>query len=157
MAGKLKEEIAKTGPFDSLEQEVALNCFRTADWLGQGASTVFRPVDLTGTQYNVLRILRGAGQAGLGCQEIGRRLITRDPDLTRLLDRLEKRGLVARQRQSDDRRVVRTTITQSGLDILAGLDEPIRQMHKRLLGHISPERLATLNELLEEARKVLAE
>jgi DNA-binding MarR family transcriptional regulator len=152
MSGRLGKEIGKTGPFESLEQEVFLNCVRTADWLSHAAVKVLKSARLSPTQYNVLRILRGVGPAGLGCQEIGRRMITREPDLTRLLDRLEKRGMVARKRETDDRRVVRCTITDSGLAILAAMDEPVRDVHINLLAHLGPERLAMLNELLEEAR-----
>ncbi|MGA2582966.1 MAG: MarR family transcriptional regulator [Tepidisphaeraceae bacterium] len=156
MSGRLGKEIGKTGPFESLEQEVFLNCIRTADWLSHGAANVLKSARLSPTQYNVLRILRGVGPMGLGCQEIGRRMITREPDLTRLLDRLEKRGLVVRRRETADRRVVRTTITDAGLAILAAMDEPVRNHHLHLLAHMAPERLATLNELLEEARNAPA-
>lgn len=107
--------------------------------------------DLSPAQYNVLRILRGAPE-GLTCGEIGNRLVTRDPDITRLLDRLEKRGLIARQRGGEDRRVVLTRIEQDGLELLARLDEPVRALHRGLLGHLGAERLRTLAELLEACR-----
>src|SRR5277367_4833599 len=106
MAGKLREEIGKTGPFASLEEEVMLSLLRTADRLMRSSENALRPAGLTPTQYNALRILRGMSPQGLACQEIARRMITRDADLTRLLDRLETRGLIHRQRQTDDRRVV---------------------------------------------------
>jgi DNA-binding MarR family transcriptional regulator len=153
MVGKLGREIGKTGPFDSLEQEVYLNCLRTADWLARKAAATLKPAGLSATQYNVLRILRGVGEAGISCHEVANRMITRDPDLTRLLDRLEKRGLVRRERQDDDRRVVKARITEPGLSLLAGLDQPIRQLHQRLLGHLGSERLNQFLQLLEQARE----
>jgi DNA-binding MarR family transcriptional regulator len=153
MVSRLGQEIGKTGPFESLEQEVLLNCLRTADRLMRSVAITLRPVNLTGTQYNVLRILRGVSPQGLPCQEIMRRMIARDADLTRLLDRLEKRSLVERQRQTDDRRVVLITITPGGLELLAGLDETVNKAHHVLLGHMPPERLAELSRLLEQARE----
>jgi DNA-binding MarR family transcriptional regulator len=152
MVGKLKEELGKSGPFESPEQDAMLNCMRTADRLGHAASAVLRAVELSSSQYNVLRILRGVGKP-MACQEIAGRMITRDADLTRLLDRLEARGLISRQRQSEDRRVVKTVITEAGLSLLAELDEPVNAAHHRLLGHMGPERLALLSELLEMARQ----
>jgi MarR family transcriptional regulator, organic hydroperoxide resistance regulator len=156
MAGKLGLEIGKSGPFESLEQEVLLNCLRTADWLTRAAADALKPAGLSPTQYNVLRILRGVGERGIPCQEIGQRMITRDPDLTRLLDRLEKRGLTSRQREDQDRRIVRARITQAGLDLLATLDEPVRHVHHRLLSHLGQEKLAQLSQLLELAREQAA-
>jgi DNA-binding MarR family transcriptional regulator len=99
----------------------------------------------------VLRILRGAPE-GLTCGEIGERMITRDPDITRLLDRLEKRKLIARSRESEDRRVVVARITRGGLDVLARLDGPVREVHRAQLGHLGRERLRALAELLEACR-----
>jgi MarR family transcriptional regulator, organic hydroperoxide resistance regulator len=153
VAAKLGLEIGKSGPFESPEQEVLLNCLRTADWLTRAVVDVLKPSGLSTTQYNVLRILRGVSGQGINCQEIGQRMITRDPDLTRLLDRVEKRGLVSRQRPEEDRRIVRTTITQAGLDLLSQLDTPVREVHHRLLGHLGQEKLATLSLLLEQARE----
>src|SRR5580698_10384608 len=106
MSGKLQKEIGKRDPFTSLEQEVVLNLLRTADRFMGKAEAGLKAAGLTPTQYNVLRILRGMSPLGIACQEIARRMITRDADLTRLLDRLESRGLVQRQRQTADRRVV---------------------------------------------------
>jgi DNA-binding MarR family transcriptional regulator len=152
MVSRLGQEIGKIGPFDSLEQEVYLNCMRTADWLARAGAAALKPLGLSATQYNVLRILRGVGAAGISCQEIANRMITRDPDLTRLLDRLEKRGLVTRHRQEDDRRVIKVFITQEGLTVLTQLDLPIQQMHRRLLSHMGVDRLQQLSQLLELAR-----
>lgn len=108
--------------------------------------------DLSVAQYNVLRILRGAGGDGLACGAIGSRLIRHDPDITRLVDRLERRGLVARARDAADRRVVRTQVTPAGLELLARLDEPVDRIHERQLGHMSQTRLRQLRELVGEAR-----
>jgi DNA-binding MarR family transcriptional regulator len=152
MAGKLQKEIAKTGPFASLEEEVMLNLLRTADRLMGKLEGALKPSGLTPTQYNVLRILRGVSPQGIACQEIARRMITRDADLTRLLDRLESHGLVHRQRQQDDRRVVHATITEAGLSLLAELDGVALATNKETLGHMASERLSLLLELLEEAR-----
>jgi len=151
MSGKLQHEIKKSHPFDSLEQEAALNLRRTTDALAAFEADVFRPTELSPTQYNVLRILRGAGEP-LACGEIAARMITREPDMTRLLDRLEKRRLITRARQQADRRVVATRITPKGLELLADLDAPVIQMHKRQLGHLGQAKLRQLIELLEEAR-----
>jgi DNA-binding MarR family transcriptional regulator len=152
MAGKLQKEIAKSGPFASLEEEVMLNLLRTADRLMGTLEGALKPSGLTPTQYNVLRILRGMSPQGIACQEIARRMITRDADLTRLLDRLESRGLVHRQRQVDDRRVVHVTITPVGMSLLAELDGMVLETNKRTLGHLGSERLSLLLELLEAAR-----
>src|SRR5580700_2658326 len=122
----------------ALEARVFVTLMRTADALARGAEALLKPYGLSGTQYNVLRILRGAGPAGLACREVGCRLISRDPDITRLLDRLERRGLITRTREQKDRRVVKTFITGKGLQILAKLDAPVREMHRRQLRHLPP-------------------
>jgi DNA-binding MarR family transcriptional regulator len=153
MSGRLQKEIAKTGPFAALEEEVSLNILRTADRLAGCFEHILKPKGLTPTQYNVLRILRGVSPQGVACQEIARRMITRDADLTRLLDRLESRKLVGRQRQSSDRRVVHISITQTGLDLLGELDAAVVEMNKKLLGHIGPDKLHNLIDLLELARE----
>jgi DNA-binding MarR family transcriptional regulator len=152
MGGKLQKEIGKREPFASLEEEAVLNLLRTADRLMGLVETGLKPVGLTPTQYNVMRILRGVSPEGIACQEIARRMITRDADLTRLLDRLEARGLVQRERQTDDRRVVLTTITPGGLTLLAQLDPIILEMNKKAVGHLQPEKLKSLIEQLEEVR-----
>jgi DNA-binding MarR family transcriptional regulator len=125
---------------------------RTADVLTRSAFGVLKAEDLSSTQYNVLRILRGAPQ-GLPCGEIAGRLITRDPDVTRLLDRMEKRGLISRARDSRDRRLVLTRLSAEGLKLVNRLDEPVQQMHRKLLGHLGKERLRALRELLATARE----
>jgi len=152
MVKRLKDELKQSRPFGSVEEEVLLGLARTADALERGLVQVFKGSSLTGTQYNVLRILRGAGASGLPCGEIADRMVTRDPDLTRLLDRLEKRHLVTRARDDADRRVVTTRITQSGLSLLDQLAEPLAEVQKRLLGHMAEERLRRLADLLDEAR-----
>ncbi len=148
----------KTGPQEkqrrhgpSPEEAALLDLLRTTDMLSRGLLQVLKNEDLSGTQYNVLRILRGAPE-GLACGEIANRMITRDPDVTRLLDRLEKRGLISRCRETKDRRTVMTRITPAGLKLLANLDEPVQSAHRKQLGHLGPKRLRTLAELLQIAR-----
>ncbi len=133
------------------EEAAFLDLLRTCDRLTRGVVWVLKPADLSPTQYNVLRILRGSKE-GLPCGEIASRMITRDPDITRLLDRLEKRGLISRSRETKDRRMVLTRITPEGLKLLAELDEPVQEAHRKQLGHLSPERLRKLTELLRAAR-----
>jgi len=129
-----------------------LDLLRTVDMLTRSSFGVLKAEDLSSTQYNVLRILRGAPQ-GLPCGEIAGRMITRDPDVTRLLDRMEKRGLISRARDSRDRRMVLARISAEGLKLVNRLDEPVQQMHRKLLGHLGRERLRALGELLAAARE----
>ena len=124
---------------------------RTSDVLSRRIDYVLKDANLSANQYNVLRILRGAPE-GLPCGEIGNRMITRDPDITRLLDRLEKRELISRCRETKDRRTVLTRITSAGVKLLAELDEPVQQAHREQLGHLGRERLKALSELLRESR-----
>jgi DNA-binding MarR family transcriptional regulator len=128
-----------------------LELLRTTDLLSRALVKVLKAEDLSATQYNVLRILRGSPD-GLPCGEIASRMITRDPDITRLLDRLEKRGVIARARETKDRRMVMTRITPDGLKLLGRLDEPVEESHHRQLGHLGRERMAALTELLSAAR-----
>jgi DNA-binding MarR family transcriptional regulator len=153
MKGRLQTEIKQHKPFESLEQEALLNVLRTADALMQGIAAVLKPLKLSHSQYNVLRILRGAEPEGLACREISERMIPHDPDITRLLDRLEARGLVARTRDQKDRRVVMAHITADGLGVLAQLDEPIAEVDRRQLEHLGERRLGLLIELLEACRE----
>jgi DNA-binding MarR family transcriptional regulator len=136
----------------SLENRIFVAILQAADSLGQEAEQLLKSAGLTGSQYNVLRILRGAEPEGLACRGIGDRMISHDPDMTRLLDRMEKRGLITRERQTDDRRVVKTRITPQGLSLLKTLDQPIHALHKHQFRHISAPRLKTLGRLLEEVR-----
>ena len=155
MSGKILAEIKQTKPFPTLEEEAFLNVQRTANALGQGLSELLKEHDLTATQYNVLRILRGAGEKGLMAGEVGERMITRDPDVTRLLDRLEKRGLVERWRCTHDRRVVWTRITPAGLAAIAPLDGRVTDLLIQQLGHLGRERLEAFIDLLEAAREAV--
>jgi len=134
------------------EETTFLELLRTTDQLSRNLVPILKAEDLSSTQYNVLRILRGSPE-GLPCGEIGNRMITRDPDITRLLDRMEKRGLISRCRETKDRRMVMARITTEGLKLLARLDEPVEQGHREQLGHLGRERLKTLCELLREARR----
>lgn len=142
----------KTRPSPSLEEAVFLDLLRTSDVLSRRLAHVLKNEDLSSNQYNVLRILRGAPE-GLACGEIGSRMISRDPDITRLLDRLEKRGLISRCRETKDRRTVLTRISPEGLKLLARLDEPVQQGHREQLGHLGRERLKALTELLRDSRE----
>jgi DNA-binding MarR family transcriptional regulator len=152
MTGRIQREIKQTKPFGTLEEEAYLNVQRTANVLTQPVSELLKRHDLTHTQYNVLRILRGAGEPGLNAGDIGERMITRDPDVTRLLDRLERRGLVERWRCREDRRVVYTRITPAGLDAISPLDEAVLSLHVSQLAHVGHDRLRELIDLLEAAR-----
>jgi DNA-binding MarR family transcriptional regulator len=149
---RLREELKQKRPFRSLEEEVVVNVIRTAEYVGSRGAEVFKRADLTPTQYNALRILRGAGEEGLSCREIGDRMVTKDSDVTRLLDRLERRGLISRERPAQNRRLVLTRITAEGLRLLAELDGPVAESHRRLVGHLGKTRLATLNRLLDALR-----
>jgi DNA-binding MarR family transcriptional regulator len=182
----LGKEIGKVRSFESLEQEAALNVARTADVLEREMGQVLKESKLSTTQYNVLRILRGAGTGGRGgatneaggggrgrgggrggagggavggaseglaCGEVAERMISRDPDMTRLLDRLEKRGLIERCRGKLDRRVVKARITASGLKLLSGLDGVVAKAHREQLGHLGAGKLKQLIALLEAARE----
>jgi DNA-binding MarR family transcriptional regulator len=142
----------KTRGSGGFEEQVFVALAITTDQLARRLEPVLRAAEISPTQYNVLRILRGAPE-GLACSEIGNRMISRDPDITRLLDRLEKRGLVSRCRETRDRRMVLTRITEAGLKVLEQLDGPVLDTHRLLLGHLGPEKLRNLLKLLEEARR----
>lgn len=149
---------AKYGkPFTpSVEAKLFVALVRLSDRLAQDADLLIKSYGLTGTQYNVLRILRGAGPDGLPCKGIGDRMISRDPDMTRLLDRMEKRQLITRERQSEDRRVIKTRITPAGLEILKKLDGPVDELHKKQFRHLPASRLKALAEVIEEAFPAVA-
>lgn len=149
----LLEEIKQTKPFASKEEEVYLNLQRTAEALRSVVVETLKPYELTGSQYNVLRILRGAGAEGVKCSEISERLVTKDSDITRLLDRLIARNLVTRERDDKDRRVIVARITEAGLKLLAELDEPVLKVSRERLGHLGVDLLEQLNALLVLARK----
>src|ERR1700722_2144469 len=135
----------------SLEEAAFLDLLRTTDMLSRGLVTILKPEDLSSTQYNVLRILRGSPE-GLPCGEIAKRMITRDPDVTRLLDRLAKRELISRSREARDRRTGIGRITPAGVRLLERLDDPVQKAHRKQLGHLGKERLRGLTRLLREAR-----
>jgi len=134
------------------QDRVFVALLQTADALSQEAEQLLKAAGLTGTQYNVLRILRGAEPEGLACRGISDRMISHDPDMTRLLDRMEKHGLITRKRQIDDRRVVKTRITPRALSLLKTLDQPVHELHKRQFRHMPATRLKVLGRLLEEIR-----
>ena len=164
----LQREIRKKKPFELAEEEANLNLLRTAEALAFPFDRLFAESRISGPQYNILRILRGHGGRGLPCSEIGTQMISRMPDMTRLIDRLEQAGLVRRCRTTEDRRVVLTCITDEGLALLARLDRPVRELHeqtlghlthaelrelhKQTLGHLTRAELAELNQLLVKAR-----
>jgi DNA-binding MarR family transcriptional regulator len=148
----LQAELRQKVPFTSREQEAYLSLLRTADGLQAQVEAWLKEFGLTGTQYNALRILRGAGPEGLPCSEIGERMITHDPDITRLLNRLEDRGLVERTRARHDRRVIYGKITPAGLKLLREMDGPIEKFGREMLRHVGPERLRQLIALLELVR-----
>jgi DNA-binding MarR family transcriptional regulator len=153
MVPKLQEEIKQGKPFRSLQEEVFINILLTADTLSRKLSETLKRSGLTPAQYNVLRILRGAGECGHACREIGDRMITKDPDITRLLDRLEDRGLVSRARDERDRRVITVRVTRQGLDLLSELDSEVDSFDIKLFEHMSERQLTKLCELLELARE----
>jgi len=152
MTGKAQAELKQSRPFPSLAAEATINIWRVSDGLLRAVQQVLRPSRISETQYNVLRILRGAGPKGLACGEIAGRMISRDPDITRLLGRLEKQGLARSARSPGDRRVVLTQITRRGLELLRKLDRPVLAASERLLGPLGPRRLRQLIALLEDAR-----
>ena len=152
MSRGLQAELKQKLPFRSREQEVYLALLRTADTLQASVEARLKEFGLTGTQYNALRILRGAGADGLPCSEIGERMITHDPDITRLLNRLEKRGLVSRARAKTDRRVIHGKITAAGQKLLREMDEPVERHNREMLKHVGQDDLAKLIELLEMVR-----
>lgn len=150
---KLQDEIRQTKPFESLEDEAFVSIIRTAGAFQWREAEFLKPYEITLPQYNVLRILRGSEPDGLICREIGERMITRDPDMTKLLDRLEARGLVKRERQEKDRRVIVVRVTSEGLRLVKEIDRPVLQLTEDLLGHMGERKLRTLIRLLEEARE----
>jgi DNA-binding MarR family transcriptional regulator len=152
MAPGLQSELKQKVPFAGPEQEAYLALLRTADALESQVEAKLKEFGLTGTQYNALRILRGAGPDGIPCSEIGERMITRDPDITRLLDRLSKRGLVKRTRGQQDRRVIYGKICPAGLTLLREIDTPLNKFGRELLRHVSQDKLRQLIELLELVR-----
>ncbi len=142
----------ETNRYRSSEEKAILNILRTAEYLASALSEVFKGADLTLTQYNVLRILRGAESEGLSCSEISERMITKESDITRLLDRLENRGFISRERPETNRRMVITRLTETGRGVLAELDEPVDSANRRLMEPIGKAKVKALSETLEEVR-----
>jgi DNA-binding MarR family transcriptional regulator len=134
-------------------QDVFLGILRTADLLQTELAELLKTLDLSPTQYNVMRILRDAGKEGLACGRIADRMLTRDPDMTRLLDRLEKRALIERSRDKSDRRVVKTHITDAGRALLASMDEPVLELHREQFAGVGARDLKTLAALLGNVRE----
>jgi DNA-binding MarR family transcriptional regulator len=152
MGSDLREELRQRKPFSGLEQEAQLGVVRTASLLVDAFEQMLKPYGITATQYNVLRILRGAEPEGLCRNDLRDRMLTRMPDVTRLLDRMEDAKLVARARDSEDRRMVSTRITPKGLRLLDELDDPVTQEHMRRFHHLTKAQLKTLIELLDAVR-----
>ena len=151
MAGTVARELKQKKPFSSPEQEILLGLLVAAARIVEPWARFLKTTaQLTNNQYNVLRILRGSHPTKLACCDIAKRMIDRDPDITRLIDRLEKRGLVERLRSLRDRRVIEVGITKKGLAVVRGLDAHANRMPKALLGHLGVERLRQLGKLLEE-------
>ena len=153
--GRLQRELKKKGPFESSAQEAVLNILRTNDQFQNRFGRLFREYGLTASQYNVLRILRGEGKP-MPCLEIGERMIQVVPAMTGLVDRLERQELVTRERCTEDRRVVYIQITRKALDLLRKMDQPVRDLHHQLVGHLSRSEQKQLSRLLEKARGNMA-
>jgi len=152
MLTTLRDELHQRKPFPSVYEEAALNIVRTMTMLNDAGEDLFKPHGITATQYNVLRILRGAEPTGLYRNELRDRLLTRMPDVTRLLDRMERSGLVVRTRGNDDRRLVSTRITTAGMELVNSLDAPVAELHQRQLGHLSVQELRSLIDTLTRVR-----
>jgi DNA-binding MarR family transcriptional regulator len=153
MTSALRAELRQRKPFTSLEQEAYLSVKRTEAALREHFDQVLKPYGISVTQYNVLRILRGAGQGGLCRNEIRDRLIDRMPDVTRLLDRMEETGWITRTRSREDRRQVSTELTKTGKELVDSLDGPVAAEHERRLGHMTKTQLRALIELLSVVRQ----
>ncbi len=153
VSGKLAREIRQSKPFASREEEAFLNLGRTWEFLLSRLADLLKQYQLTPTQYNMLRILRGAGRDGLTCSEASGRMITAEPDITRLLDRLERGQLIRRERSTQDRRIVVTRITETGLELLREIEKPVSELLQRKLGHLGQRKLAGLIETLEALRE----
>lgn len=153
MASGLKKELHQRKPFRSTEQEAFLSVIRTAAALAEGLEQVLKPEGLSFAQYNVLRILRGAEPHGLCRNEVRDRMLTRMPDMTRLLDRMESTGLVARTRSESDRRIVTTHVTGHGMQVLDRLQAAVEEEHRRRFAHLGRSKTQMLVELLEAVRQ----
>ena len=148
----LQQEIRQSVPFDSVELEAHLNISRTANVLAGKIQPIVKAEGLAESQYNALRIVRGAGKDCIPCLEIAARLVTRVPDITRLVDKLEKAGLVKRKRSTEDRRVVHIVLTAKGRKVIEKLEGPLNRTHRDNLKHMTRKELEDLNRLLVKAR-----
>jgi DNA-binding MarR family transcriptional regulator len=153
MSPSLKEDLRQVRAFTSLQQEAFLNVIRTSSRLTDALEDLLRPYGISATQYNVLRILRGSGADGLCRNEVRDRMLTRMPDMTRLLDRMEEAGWVTRSREREDRRMVLTRITAAGRQLLQELDAPVSELHRTQLERLTDEQLRSLIDLLTLARE----
>jgi len=149
----LRKEIRQQRPFVSKREEAFLNLQRTAALHSQSLATLLKEYGVTPTQYNALRILRGAHPVAMSCKEVGERMVTPVPDVTRLVDRLEKRGLVERARGAEDRRVVEVSITEGGRAVLKRIDQPLAKWMSSELASLSDEQIEDLIDLLERVRR----
>jgi DNA-binding MarR family transcriptional regulator len=156
VANRIPDEIKQTRPFTSRQQEAALNIMRTADALKRGLDLLLKRHGITSAQYNVLRILRGAGKQGLPCGGIAERMITAEPDITRLLTRMERLGLLVRRRDGRDRRVVTTIATQRGLKLLDDAEAPLRKLQQKQFALLNPDEVDSLIGGLEKVRESMA-
>ncbi|HEY0077333.1 MAG TPA: MarR family transcriptional regulator [Pyrinomonadaceae bacterium] len=152
MATRRLRELTRSRALPSAEEDVYISLLRTVERLSRGVAETLGRADLTPTQYNALRILRGAGEEGVSCSEISERMVTKDSDITRLLDRLEARGLISREREAKDRRRIVARITDEGLKLLGELDKPVAECHRAQLGHLGEKQLESLSKLLAAAR-----
>jgi DNA-binding MarR family transcriptional regulator len=148
----LQEELGESQPFQVPQQEAYLNLVRTHALLSDEVAELFKQHHLSQPLYNVLKVVARMGRTGMPSQSIAQYMVARDPDMTRLVDRLEKDGSIERERDERDRRIVRVRVTQLGLDAIAKLDPLIWKLHQRQLGHLNQEKLELLNQLLVEAR-----
>ena len=153
VGSKPAAEIRRNKQFARLEEEALLNLLRTHEFIQQRQTEFFKQFQLTPTQYNILRILRGAGADGISCSEAAERMVTADPDITRLLDRLEARELIVRERRREDRRVVVSRIAGPGLELLDAIDRPLADFLKRRMGRIGEKDLQRLIAILESLRE----
>jgi DNA-binding MarR family transcriptional regulator len=153
MSPSLQQELRQSKPFSSLQQEAYLSVVRTTSALTDQVEDLLKPYGISGTQFNVLRILRGAGEGGLCRNELRDRMLTRMPDMTRLLDRMEEAGLVTRSRERDDRRMVLTRITERGRELLEQLDGPVSELHREQLARLTDAQLRSLIDLLTRVRE----
>ena len=152
MGERLRAELKQNKPFAHKAEEALLNVERTADCFRRELQHMLKPFGITSTQYNALRILRGSLPEGLTCSELGQRLVSSDPDITRLLDRLARQGLASRRRGCLDKRIVLTTISDQGLALLERILPVLDAGVRGLAGHMSDLQLTQLIDLLEIAR-----